>query len=98
MLSTGQRLIYVISVVPANMILGMVIAFATEPIYTYYNSVPRIWGLSVVEDQTISGIIMWIPGSMMYLMVALILLSRIIKAESDKPINPSPPWLADASA
>lgn len=97
-LTTFQRLAYVLAIVPANMILGVVISFATEPIYTYYTTVPRLWGLSVVEDQTLSGIIMWIPGSMMYILVALILVSRIVQRESDKPANPDAPWLSDTLA
>ena len=94
-LTTFQRLAYVLAVIPANMILGVVIAFATEPIYTYYTTVPRLWGLSVVEDQMISGIIMWIPGSMMYILIALILVSRIVQGEAEKPENPDVPWLVD---
>jgi len=94
-LSTFQRLAYVLSVIPANMILGVVIAFATKPIYTYYTTVPRLWGLTVVEDQMISGMIMWIPGSMMYILAALVLVSRIVQGEAEKPENPDAPWLVD---
>lgn len=94
-LTTFQRLAYVLAIIPANMILGVVISFATEPIYTYYTTVPRIWGLSVVQDQMISGIIMWIPGSMMYILIALILVSRIVQGEAEKPENPDTPWLVD---
>ncbi|MEZ4767429.1 MAG: cytochrome c oxidase assembly protein [Caldilineales bacterium] len=94
-LSTFQRLAYVLSIIPANMILGVVIAFASEPIYTYYTTVPRLWGLSVVQDQSIAGIIMWIPGSMMYILIALILVSRIVQSESEKPPHPETPWLVD---
>lgn len=94
-LTTFQRLAYVLAIIPANMILGVVISFATEPIYTYYTTVPRIWGLSVIEDQMISGIIMWIPGSMMYILIALILVSRIVQREAEKPESPDLPWLVD---
>jgi len=94
-MTTFQRLTYVLSIIPANMILGVVIAFATEPIYTYYTTVPRLWGLSVVQDQSIAGIIMWIPGSMMYILIALILVSRIVQSESEKPAHPDSPWLVD---
>ena len=96
-LSTGQRLIYVVAIVPVNMIIGVVIAFATEPIYTYYTSVPRLYGLSVMADQTIAGIIMWIPGSMMFLLIGIVLLSRIVQTEANKPLDPEPPWLVDTT-
>ncbi|MBK9049473.1 MAG: cytochrome c oxidase assembly protein [Chloroflexi bacterium] len=38
-------------------------------------------GLSVLEDQALSGIIMWIPGSMMYIIAALILLFNFMRQE-----------------
>jgi cytochrome c oxidase assembly factor CtaG len=67
--------------VPANMILGVFLAFATSPIYSFYEQMPRITGLSVLEDQALSGIIMWIPGSMMYIIAALILLFNFMRQE-----------------
>jgi len=71
----------VIAGVPANMILGVFLAFATSPIYSFYEQMPRITGLSVLEDQALSGIIMWIPGSMMYIIAALILLFNFMRQE-----------------
>lgn len=94
-LSTSRRLIYVISAVPANMLTGVAIAFAREPIYTYYTTVPRLYGLTVMQDQMLGGIVMWIPGSMMLLLVALVLISRMVQVEVDKPIQARPAWLVD---
>lgn len=96
--STAKRLLYVIVFIPINMFTGVAIAFATEPIYTYYTAVPRFYGLSVLDDQIISGVIMWIPGSMMLLGAALILISRIVQVEADKPSDPNAPWLVDEAA
>lgn len=67
--------------VPPNMILGVFLAFATEPLYSFYVEMPRITGLSVLEDQALSGIIMWIPGSMMYIIAALVLLFTWMRRE-----------------
>lgn len=81
----AMRLIYLIGAVPFNMLLGVAIAFATQPIYTYYLSVPRVWGISALNDQQIGGAIMWIPGSMMYLLAVLVIVSRFASADSDRP-------------
>ncbi len=70
------RTAYSLASVPGNMILGVAIALAETPIYTYYLSVPRVWAVSVLTDQQISGIIMWIPGSMMHLIAAIVLIAR----------------------
>jgi cytochrome c oxidase assembly factor CtaG len=72
--------------VPPNMILGVFLAFATEPLYQFYEEMPRITGLTVLEDQALSGIIMWIPGSMMYIIAALILLFTWMRREELRSI------------
>lgn len=84
-LPLAMRLIYLIGAVPFNMLLGVAIAFATQPIYTYYLAVPRVWGISALDDQRIGGTIMWIPGSMMYLLAVLLILSRFATADSTDP-------------
>jgi putative membrane protein len=50
-------------------ILGAVITFASEPLYLAYMTAPRVWGLSVLLDQEIGGLIMWIPGALVYFVV-----------------------------
>jgi putative membrane protein len=86
-LSRGVRIGYTLSVVPPNMLTGIAIAFASEPIYTYYTTATRLGGMSVLQDQMVGGILMWIPGSMMYLIAALILIGQAVRAEdSNQPL------------
>ncbi len=66
---------YLLLAVPPNAITGVAIAGTPEVIYTYYNSVPRIWGFSVIEDQMTAGAIMWIQGSEMLIQAALIVIA-----------------------
>jgi cytochrome c oxidase assembly factor CtaG len=68
------RAAYSISLVPPNMLAGLAITFASSPIYSHYTTVPRLYGISVMDDQTWSGLIMWIPGSMMYILAAIFLI------------------------
>lgn len=86
------RIAFALAAVPPNMTLGVILAFAREPVYTYYLNVPRLWNVSVLDDQRIGGIIMWIPGSMMYIMTALILASRLLGQEAGKPALPEKAW------
>jgi cytochrome c oxidase assembly factor CtaG len=86
------RIAYVLSVIPPNMLTGVVIAFAAEPIYAY--SVGFL-GLSVIDDQQLGGVIMWVPGSMMYIVAALILAARLLHAEQLKPPLPESKWATD---
>ncbi len=80
-LSPAARIAYILSIVPANLVAGVAISFAGEPIYRHYLTVPRIWGLTALEDQQLGGTIMWIPGSMMYLLAAIILISRQVQQD-----------------
>lgn len=82
-LSRGARAAYVVSVVPANALTGIALSFASEPLYPYYTTVPRVGKMTVLQDQMLGGVLMWIPGSMMYLVAALILIARIVRGEED---------------
>jgi len=73
------RIAYLLAMIPPNMMTGVTISFSSAPLYTYYESIPRFWGFSVMEDQMIGGVIMWIPGSMMYILAALILLATLFR-------------------
>lgn len=86
--SYGARLIYVLMVLPLNWLLGIAITLTKQPIYTYYTTVPRLWGVSVMEDQMMGGILMWIPGSMMYLFAAVILVIRMLHTEENELPRP----------
>ncbi len=80
-LSRGVRIGYVLSVVPATALTGIAISFSGKPIYHYYATVPRPGRMTVMQDQMLGGVLMWIPGSMMYIIAALVLIARVIQAE-----------------
>jgi cytochrome c oxidase assembly factor CtaG len=86
------KLPFIIGVIPPNMFVGVSIAFSTEVRYTYYESIPRFWGFTVMQDQQLSGAIMWIAGSMMFIMAALIVLALMFSKEKDQPGPVSPDW------
>lgn len=96
-LPRGARIVYALAAVPPNMFAGATIAFSGQPIYTYYAGVPRLWGLSVLDDQILGGIIMWIPGSMMYIVAALILIARWVEQEGEKPSLPEAEWTVSSA-
>ena len=81
-LSQGVRIGYALSMVPANALTGIAIALASEPIYEHYTTVPRLGEMTALQDQEIGGVIMWIPGSMMYIIAALILIAQMLRSDS----------------
>jgi putative membrane protein len=89
-LSQGMRIGYALSVVPPTALTGIAIAFASQPIYEYYTTVPRLGTMTVLQDQMLSGVIMWIPGSMMYIVAALVLIANVVRTEENKePLSES---------
>ena len=49
-------------------VLSALLTFSDRVLYPYYLQVPRVWGLSVLEDQAAAGVIMWVPGSLAFLL------------------------------
>ena len=96
--SAGVRIALLLGTIPITMGIGIVIALSTQPIYLNYMTVPRVLGLSVMEDQRLAGAIMWIPGSMMLILAALILLARLMSAEESKPPVSLNPVIGDPSS
>ena len=66
----------------ANMATGVVIAMSPNVLYTYYETVPfRLWNMSVLYDQSLGGAIMWVPGSMMYVLAIIVLAAGLISSQ-----------------
>jgi len=57
-------------------ILGALITFAGQPLYPAYVAAPRLWGLSVMTDQQMGGLIMWIPGALVFFVVLTVVFFR----------------------
>lgn len=83
-LGYGTRIAYVAAALVQNEVLGVSIALASEPLYTYYTTISRSWGPSVLEDQMLGGAIMWIPGGMMYVVAVIILVARLLEQEEKR--------------
>ena len=49
--------------------------------------IQRPWSLTVMQDQMLGGIIMWIPGSMMLIVAIIVLVIRMMASE-EKNITP----------
>ncbi|HEY7327109.1 MAG TPA: cytochrome c oxidase assembly protein [Gemmataceae bacterium] len=51
-----------------NTALSALLTFASRVLYPYYEQVPRVGGVSALEDQATSGVLMWVPGSLAFLL------------------------------
>jgi cytochrome c oxidase assembly factor CtaG len=62
-------------------VIGILLTFAGHPVYRTYTQVPRVWGLSVLDDQQIGGLIMWVVGGAFYLLPLLVLIAVMLQDE-----------------
>ena len=53
-----------------NTILSALFVFSGRLLYPYYASVPAVAGFTPMGDQIVAGAIMWVPGSIFYLVPA----------------------------
>jgi len=74
-LSPGRRVLIVIAAIPPQIVLGAYIFFTPHELYPIYSICGRAFTwLSPMRDQQIGGLLLWIPGSMMSVIGALIAL------------------------
>jgi cytochrome c oxidase assembly factor CtaG len=64
-----------------NTALSAAFVFSGKLLYPAYGVV-RTGGLSALDDQTLAGLIMWVPGSLVYLIPAFTLAMRIFAGPS----------------
>jgi putative membrane protein len=92
----GLRVLYLGLIVLPNTLLGAAITFREEVIYLAYQDVPRPWeGLSSITDQRLGGLMLWVPGDMMSVLSAGIVMMMWYQREMAE--NPNPPMPVPAT-
>jgi putative membrane protein len=66
-------------------ILGALITFSGAVLYPTYRDAPRIWGLSPLDDQQVGGLIMWIPGALVFFGVLTVVFIRWLNRDEYEP-------------
>ncbi|HXV34954.1 MAG TPA: cytochrome c oxidase assembly protein [Gaiellaceae bacterium] len=88
-LSTPVTIGYLGAGFVGSMFLGLALTFSQTPVYDYYTEVPRIWGLTAVEDQNFGGILMSTEQAIVFLAAITYFLVRLLREE--EAANP-PSW------
>ena len=60
-------------------ILGALLTFSTQVWYPTYVRTGGIWGLTPLEDQQLGGLIMWVPGGTVFVIVGIVLVAMWLK-------------------
>jgi putative membrane protein len=80
-LGPGEGMLYLFLAQLPMQLLGAIVTFADDPLYTWYVTAPRTWGLSPLDDQKLGGLLMWVPGNLWIWGAMSVLFFRWAKAE-----------------
>src|SRR6185503_10806888 len=53
-----------------NTALSAILTFSEHVLYPTYSAAPRLFGTTPLSDQSVAGVIMWVPGSLVFLIPA----------------------------
>lgn len=77
--SYGAGVLYLFTTAVHTSILGALLTFSRTTWYPAYQATASRWGMSALEDQQAGGLIMWVPGGLVYLVAALVLFAAWLR-------------------
>jgi putative membrane protein len=76
------RLLYLFALGIPMSVISALITLSSEVLYPWYTDAPRIFeGLSALDDQQLGGLIMWVPGMMVYWLAITVLFFKWSRSE-----------------
>jgi putative membrane protein len=75
-----QPLAYIGAAKVGLAVLGVYLTWSTSVFYPYYETVPRIWGLSAIQDQNMGGAIMMVEQSITFVTVLAWVFVRMLSS------------------
>jgi putative membrane protein len=85
-LSYPKQMLYTFLLTLPMATVSIAITYAERVLYPAYAAAPRLLPLSPLEDQRLGGLIMWIPGGLIFLAVLTIVFFKWAAAESDEVV------------
>jgi cytochrome c oxidase assembly factor CtaG len=82
-LSIGKKIAYLFFSDMPMVLLGAGLTFV-PPLYARYIYAPHIWGLTAATDQQLAGLLMWIPGSIFFIVIVSILFLQWMQEQDAK--------------
>lgn len=78
-LTRGTSVLYLFTTALHGAALGVLLTFSRQGWYEYYEQTTAAWGLTLLQDQQIAGVIMWMPASFLYIGLAAWVLTLWIR-------------------
>ena len=83
----GMAVLAVFTAALQSTVLAALLTFSRSPWYSGYQSTVQAWGMTHLGDQQLAGVIMWVPGGLLYLAAGLFLFASWIRM-TDRPESP----------
>jgi cytochrome c oxidase assembly factor CtaG len=77
-------LLYIFSAKIGLAALGIFLTWSSGLVYDHYGEVPRVWGLSPVEDQNVGGAMMMVEQSVVLVIVLVFLFARMLRQSEEE--------------
>jgi cytochrome c oxidase assembly factor CtaG len=85
-LGAPQRVVYLVGAMIVTWMLAVVLALAPHPLYSFYaHEATRAGGISAMADQQIAAGVMWVPGSITFLIVIFAYVHRWLSPPAPAP-------------
>lgn len=78
----GTAVLYLLTTLIHTGMLGALLTFSPRAWYPVYAGRTEAWGLSLLEDQQLGGLIMWVPSGFVLLLAGLALAAKAIHPQS----------------
>jgi putative membrane protein len=93
-----QRVAYLVGAMVVMWVLAVVLALAPHPLYgAYAQQASRPDGISALSDQQIAAGIMWVPGSITFVIVLFVYFHRWLAPVTTAPPSTKPPVAVKAA-
>jgi putative membrane protein len=67
--------------------LGAILTTASRPLYFHHLATTQVWGKTPLQDQALGGVLMWVPGILLFLWAGVHALTRLRSlAERTHPV------------
>jgi putative membrane protein len=81
--ANGMAVLYLFTTTVHTGVLGALLTFARHPFYVTLDPGLRASTLSPLEDQQLGGLIMWVPGAIVYVGVGLYIASKLLRGPEE---------------
>jgi putative membrane protein len=83
----GVRVLAVFGVMMASGLLGALMTFARSAWYSDHAAYVSAWGLTLLEDQQLAGMFMWIPAGFVYVVTAGVILGAWLNSVEQRLVK-----------